>query len=340
MRLGAVPASALQLQYYASIRNNAAAIQGGTCRVEIITEVLYQTAWEPVYSLYSGKLPIYLPVFKCFWRVDPSAYFLLNICLLQLIACTWGGGGEIKENKILLNLWAVIMLKNVNKCNLNSPYSPFINFHSYLLHSCPTNQQKHVVWGESSVSSKKHSGLAACPGLSTLTASLKLINHCCSGKKYCEFKVTCSVLCQQCLSLNIKTNKLPPVYCSLFKCKELFPSKDKVVVIATPNLSSVLQDRKKALEEMIGYYRFCSSCEAFQSWMKEKENIFRTLQPQADNVEVMQQKYQVSLFAACRWPLLNQTDLGRMDRHQKWSFESSSFVATYSVVHRSDIPLV
>lgn len=47
---------------------------------------------------------------------------------------------------------------------------------------------------------------------------------------------------------------------------------------------------------MIEYYRFCSSCEAFQSWMREKENIFRTLQPQADNVEVMQQKYQVSSF--------------------------------------------
>ncbi|XP_061199763.1 spectrin beta chain, non-erythrocytic 5 [Neopsephotus bourkii] len=58
------------------------------------------------------------------------------------------------------------------------------------------------------------------------------------------------------------------------------------------NLQSLAEDRKKALEEMIGYYRFCSSCEEFQSWMKDKENIFRTLQPQADNVEVMQQKYQ------------------------------------------------
>lgn len=58
------------------------------------------------------------------------------------------------------------------------------------------------------------------------------------------------------------------------------------------NLQSMAEDRKKALEEMIEYYRFCSSCEAFQSWMREKENIFRTLQPQADNVEVMQQKYQ------------------------------------------------
>ncbi|KFQ58276.1 Spectrin beta chain, non-erythrocytic 5, partial [Pelecanus crispus] len=61
------------------------------------------------------------------------------------------------------------------------------------------------------------------------------------------------------------------------------------------NLQSMAEDRKKALEEVIGYYRFCSSCKEFQSWMKDKENIFRTLQPQADNVEVMQQKYQIFL---------------------------------------------
>ncbi|NXG68257.1 SPTN5 protein, partial [Baryphthengus martii] len=62
------------------------------------------------------------------------------------------------------------------------------------------------------------------------------------------------------------------------------------------SLLSMAEDRKKALEEMIGYYRFCSSCEEFQSWMKDKENIFQTLQPQADNVEVMQQKYQSFLM--------------------------------------------
>ncbi|NXX16052.1 SPTN5 protein, partial [Podargus strigoides] len=62
------------------------------------------------------------------------------------------------------------------------------------------------------------------------------------------------------------------------------------------DLQSMAEDRKKALEEMIGYYRFCSSCEEFQSWMKDKENIFRTLQPQADNVEVTQQKYQSFLM--------------------------------------------
>ncbi|XP_053802113.1 spectrin beta chain, non-erythrocytic 5 [Vidua chalybeata] len=58
------------------------------------------------------------------------------------------------------------------------------------------------------------------------------------------------------------------------------------------HLQNMAESRKKALEEMIGYYRFCSSCEEFQSWMRDKENIFCTLQPQADNVEVMQQKYQ------------------------------------------------
>ncbi|XP_009944908.1 PREDICTED: spectrin beta chain, non-erythrocytic 5, partial [Leptosomus discolor] len=62
------------------------------------------------------------------------------------------------------------------------------------------------------------------------------------------------------------------------------------------NLQSMAEDRKKALEEMIGYYRFCSSCEEFQSWMKDKENILQTLQPQADNVEVMQEKYQTILM--------------------------------------------
>ncbi|KAM7109778.1 LOW QUALITY PROTEIN: spectrin beta chain, non-erythrocytic 5 [Ciconia maguari] len=62
------------------------------------------------------------------------------------------------------------------------------------------------------------------------------------------------------------------------------------------NLQSMAEDRKKALEEMIGYYRFCSSCEEFQSWMKDKEKIFRSLQPQADNVEGMQQQYQSFLM--------------------------------------------
>uniref|UniRef100_A0A8C8T063 Calponin-homology (CH) domain-containing protein n=1 Tax=Pelusios castaneus TaxID=367368 RepID=A0A8C8T063_9SAUR len=58
------------------------------------------------------------------------------------------------------------------------------------------------------------------------------------------------------------------------------------------NLQTMAESRKKSLEEMIQLFRFYSSCEEFQSWMKDKANIFRTLQPQADNVEVVQQKYE------------------------------------------------
>uniref|UniRef100_A0A8C3S247 Calponin-homology (CH) domain-containing protein n=1 Tax=Chelydra serpentina TaxID=8475 RepID=A0A8C3S247_CHESE len=58
------------------------------------------------------------------------------------------------------------------------------------------------------------------------------------------------------------------------------------------NLQSMAEHRKKGLEEMIRLYRFYSSCEEFQSWMEDKEKIFRTLQPEADNVEVTQQKYE------------------------------------------------
>ncbi|XP_019374606.1 PREDICTED: spectrin beta chain, non-erythrocytic 5 [Gavialis gangeticus] len=62
------------------------------------------------------------------------------------------------------------------------------------------------------------------------------------------------------------------------------------------NLQMMAESRKKALEEMLQLYCFYSSCKEFQSWMEDKENVFRTLQPEADNVEVMQQKYQSFLM--------------------------------------------
>uniref|UniRef100_A0ABM5FN35 Spectrin beta chain, non-erythrocytic 5 n=1 Tax=Pogona vitticeps TaxID=103695 RepID=A0ABM5FN35_9SAUR len=52
------------------------------------------------------------------------------------------------------------------------------------------------------------------------------------------------------------------------------------------------QHRKKELEEMIRLYQFYSSCGEFQSWIDDKEKIFQTIRPTADNVETMQQKYQ------------------------------------------------
>ncbi|NWS56399.1 SPTN5 protein, partial [Chunga burmeisteri] len=109
--------------------------------------------------------------------------------------------------------------------------------------------------------------------------------------------------------LKQKTTKLP--FSRTWATSETFPGTSSPDVHFLPehiwktqdeidslyeNLQSMAEDRKKALEEMIEYYHFCSSCEEFQSWMKDKENVFRTLQPQADNVEVMQQKYQSFLM--------------------------------------------
>uniref|UniRef100_A0A8D2KX84 Calponin-homology (CH) domain-containing protein n=1 Tax=Varanus komodoensis TaxID=61221 RepID=A0A8D2KX84_VARKO len=86
--------------------------------------------------------------------------------------------------------------------------------------------------------------------------------------------------------------------------------------------NSFTQHRKKELEERIRLYQFYSSCEEFQSWINDKEKIFQTIQPKADNVETMQQKYQsfltelaagktqvkclgVSTLSTFRFPLLH-----------------------------------
>ncbi|KAM3918253.1 spectrin beta chain, non-erythrocytic 5 [Leptodactylus fuscus] len=58
------------------------------------------------------------------------------------------------------------------------------------------------------------------------------------------------------------------------------------------NLQQLAKKRKKALEEMVRLYQFYSTCGEFQSWMNDKEKIFQTFQPNPDNVEVMQQKYE------------------------------------------------
>ncbi|XP_053553803.1 spectrin beta chain, non-erythrocytic 5 [Bombina bombina] len=58
------------------------------------------------------------------------------------------------------------------------------------------------------------------------------------------------------------------------------------------NLQDLAKKRKKSLEEMIRLYQFYSYCGEFQSWMEDKELIFQTFQPNADNVEAMQQKYE------------------------------------------------
>ncbi|KAJ6667277.1 hypothetical protein lerEdw1_017255 [Lerista edwardsae] len=61
-------------------------------------------------------------------------------------------------------------------------------------------------------------------------------------------------------------------------------------------LQTMAEQRKEGLEERIWLYQFYNSCEEFQSWTSDKEKIFRTIQPKADNVEAMQQKYQSFLM--------------------------------------------
>ncbi|CAJ0934142.1 unnamed protein product [Ranitomeya imitator] len=58
------------------------------------------------------------------------------------------------------------------------------------------------------------------------------------------------------------------------------------------NLQQLAKKRKKVLEEMVRLYQFYSACGEFQSWMDDKETIFQTFQPNPENVEVMQQKYE------------------------------------------------
>ncbi|XP_053330428.1 spectrin beta chain, non-erythrocytic 5 [Spea bombifrons] len=58
------------------------------------------------------------------------------------------------------------------------------------------------------------------------------------------------------------------------------------------NLQELAKRRKRALQEMVRLYQFYSTCGEFQSWMDDKEKIFQTFQPNPDNVEVMQQKYE------------------------------------------------
>ncbi|KAE8587142.1 hypothetical protein XENTR_v10021875, partial [Xenopus tropicalis] len=58
------------------------------------------------------------------------------------------------------------------------------------------------------------------------------------------------------------------------------------------NLQALAKKRRKALEEMVRLYQFYSSCGDFQSWIDDKEKLFQTFQPNPENLEVMQQKYE------------------------------------------------
>ncbi|KAM6459310.1 spectrin beta chain, non-erythrocytic 5 isoform 3-T3 [Liasis olivaceus] len=64
------------------------------------------------------------------------------------------------------------------------------------------------------------------------------------------------------------------------------------IALLYEKLQTMAEHRKKELEERIQLYQFYNSCEEFQSWIDDKEKIFQTIQPRADNVEAMQHKFQ------------------------------------------------
>lgn len=54
-----------------------------------------------------------------------------------------------------------------------------------------------------------------------------------------------------------------------------------------------LQSKTKSLEEMLRLHRFYNSCQEFESWMEDKENILNTFNSNSDNLGVIQAKYEV-----------------------------------------------
>ncbi|KAM4828969.1 LOW QUALITY PROTEIN: spectrin beta chain, non-erythrocytic 5 [Thomomys bottae] len=55
--------------------------------------------------------------------------------------------------------------------------------------------------------------------------------------------------------------------------------------------------RRAQLEEVVSMFGFCSSCGELGSWVEKQAVLLRALQPQGDNLEVMQHKYENFLTA-------------------------------------------
>lgn len=44
---------------------------------------------------------------------------------------------------------------------------------------------------------------------------------------------------------------------------------------------------------MLRLHRFCNSCQEFESWMEDKENVLKAFSTDAGNLGVVQAKYEV-----------------------------------------------
>lgn len=56
------------------------------------------------------------------------------------------------------------------------------------------------------------------------------------------------------------------------------------------------QMKTRRLEETLRLHRFYNSCQEFESWMEDKENILDTFSTDADNLGVVQAKYEVKIL--------------------------------------------
>uniref|UniRef100_UPI00398EAE6B spectrin beta chain, non-erythrocytic 5 n=1 Tax=Pristiophorus japonicus TaxID=55135 RepID=UPI00398EAE6B len=74
--------------------------------------------------------------------------------------------------------------------------------------------------------------------------------------------------------------------------KASIESSQKHIDTSYTELCQLAEARRKTLQEMIHLYRFYNTCNEFDSWMKDKENVFKTFEPKSTNVEVMQRKYE------------------------------------------------
>lgn len=52
---------------------------------------------------------------------------------------------------------------------------------------------------------------------------------------------------------------------------------------------------------MLHLHRFYNSCQEFESWMEDKENILSSLSSSSDNLGVAQAKYEVKKQPVTQW---------------------------------------
>ncbi|XP_049319614.1 spectrin beta chain, non-erythrocytic 5 isoform X1 [Astyanax mexicanus] len=58
------------------------------------------------------------------------------------------------------------------------------------------------------------------------------------------------------------------------------------------SLYQLAQSKRKILDETAQLHRFYNACDEFESWMEDKENVLNTFSSNADNIEVVQAKYE------------------------------------------------